>query len=98
MKKGARGSPGRSGDDRVGVRISPWSTWQDMGMPDSIPTFQSIPCYRPALHHRRSSKPSLLRAKSVRREETHLIQFVQHWTSQHWPRRSGVPGWKDNYE
>ncbi|KAF8121123.1 hypothetical protein EV363DRAFT_1458279 [Boletus edulis] len=27
------------GEDRVGIRISPWSTWQDMGMPDPRPTF-----------------------------------------------------------
>ncbi|KAF8139845.1 hypothetical protein EV363DRAFT_1444331 [Boletus edulis] len=27
------------GDDRVGLRISPWSTYQDMGMPNPRPTF-----------------------------------------------------------
>ncbi|KAG9317000.1 hypothetical protein JVU11DRAFT_1180 [Chiua virens] len=27
------------GGDRVGVRISPWSDWQDMRMPDPRPTF-----------------------------------------------------------
>ncbi|KAG6378321.1 hypothetical protein JVT61DRAFT_14043 [Boletus reticuloceps] len=27
------------GEDRVGIRISPWSPFQDMGMPDPRPTF-----------------------------------------------------------
>ncbi|KAH0828826.1 hypothetical protein J3R83DRAFT_3295 [Lanmaoa asiatica] len=46
-KKAARDLPGRLsmpvvnavGEDRVGIRISPWSPFQDMKMPDPRPTF-----------------------------------------------------------
>ncbi|KAI9572320.1 hypothetical protein HD554DRAFT_2015787 [Boletus coccyginus] len=33
---------GAVGQDRVGIRISPWSTYQDMGMPDPRPTFACL--------------------------------------------------------
>ncbi|THH17930.1 hypothetical protein EW146_g2975 [Bondarzewia mesenterica] len=30
------------GAEKVGIRLSPWSTFQDMGMPDPIPTFREL--------------------------------------------------------